>query len=197
MAFTDFKSIAQVQTEYHIKYQEKNFIDYLESIIPSDFFLKEFEFNQEHIDVFTSEASRCENVIYPIIREVYKNFVDKYTIWSHKSIKYDNKLTGTPDYMISTKSELGKTVLGLPVLAVVEAKQNNFIEGWAQCLAELIAIQKINENEEIFVYGIVTDGELWQFGRLQLNIFTKHKARIAITDLNRVFGAIGYLLSQC
>jgi hypothetical protein len=87
--------------------------------------------------------------------------------------------------------------LGLPVLAVVEAKQNNFIEGWAQCLAELIAIQKINENEEIFVYGIVTDGELWQFGRLQLNIFTKHKARIAITDLNRVFGAIGYLLSQC
>jgi len=51
-------------------------------------------------------------------------------------------LTGTPDYLISTKSELGKTVLGLPVLVVVEAKQNNFMEGWGQCVAELLAVHK-------------------------------------------------------
>ncbi len=195
MAFTDFKSIAQVQKEYNIKYREENFIDYVE-LTPSDGFIKEFDFNLDNIDVFSSEASRCENVIYPILREVYKNFVDRYTLWSHKSISYDNKLTGTPDYLISTKSELGKTVLGLPVLVVVEAKQNNFIEGWGQCLAELLAAQYINENNEYFVYGIVTDGELWQFGRLQLNLFTKHKAGIAMTDLDKVFGAIGYLLMQ-
>jgi len=194
MAFTDFKSIAQVQEEYNIKYQEEYFIDYIE-LCPSDFFRQEFEFNQENIDVFTSEASRCENVIYPAIREVYKNFIEHYTIWSHKSIRYDDKLTGTPDYLISTKSELGKTVLGLPILVVVEAKQNNFIEGWGQCLAELLAAQKMGENEENFVYGIVTDGELWQFGKLQFNLFTKHKTGIAVTDLNKLFGAIGFLLS--
>ncbi|WP_089728984.1 hypothetical protein [Candidatus Thiosymbion oneisti] len=195
MAFTDFKSIAQVQEEYNIKYREENFIGDVE-LSPSDSFIEEFDFNLDNIDVFTSEASRCENVIYPIIREVYKNFVDRYTLWSHKSISIDNKLTGTPDYLISTKSELGKTVLGLPVLVVVEAKQNNFMEGWGQCAAELLAAQKINQNDENFVYGIVTDGELWQFGRLQLNLFTKHKAGIATTDLNKVFGAIGYLLMQ-
>ncbi|MEQ9354020.1 MAG: hypothetical protein RIG63_25990 [Coleofasciculus chthonoplastes F3-SA18-01] len=60
--------------------------------------------------------------------------------------------------MISTKSELGKIILGLPLLVVVEAKQNNFIEGWGQCLAELIAAQKMNQNETQPVYGIVTDG---------------------------------------
>lgn len=193
MAFTDFKSIAQVQQEYQITYQEEYFIESVD-LEPSDFFKKEFEFNQEHIDIFTSEASRCENVIYPIIREVYKNFVDRYTLWSHKSIRYDDQLTGTPDYLISTKSQLGKTVLGLPILVVVEAKQNNFTEGWGQCLAELLAAQKINQDEKQFVYGIVTDGELWQFGRLQFNWFTKHKARIAVTDLNKIFGAISYLL---
>ncbi len=89
---------------------------------PSEHFRKEFEFNMENIDVFTSEASGCENVIYPILREIYKSFVDKYTLWSHKSITYDYKLTGTPDYLISTKSELGKTILGLPLVVVVEAK---------------------------------------------------------------------------
>jgi len=195
MAFTDFKSIAQVQEEYNIKYGEENFIDYIE-LIPSDSFIEELDFNLDNIDVFTSEASRCENVIYPIIREVYKNYVNRYTLWSHKSISIDDKLTGTPDYLISTKSELGKTVLGLPVLVVVEAKQNNFMEGWGQCAAELLAVQKINQNDESLVYGVVTDGELWQFGRLQSNLFIKHKAGITITDLNKVFGAVGYLLMQ-
>ncbi|MGK7875950.1 MAG: hypothetical protein AB4426_22430 [Xenococcaceae cyanobacterium] len=196
MAFTDFKSISQVQEEYSIKYSEANFISYFE-LKPSDYFRQEFEFNEENIDVFTSEASRCENVIYPILREVYKNFAENYTLWSHKSISYDSKLTGTPDYLISTKSELGKTILGRLLVVVVEAKQNNFIEGWGQCLAELIAAQKMNKNEEQPVYGIVTDGELWQFGRLLLDIFTKEKIRISVTDLDKLFGAIGFLLTEC
>ena len=195
MAFTDFKSIAQVQQEYNIRYLEESFISYFD-LKPSEHFREEFEFNLENIDVFTSEASRCENVIYPILREVYKSFVDKYTLWSHKSISYDNKLTGTPDYLISTRSELGKTILGFPLVVVVEAKQNNFIEGWGQCLAELIAAQKMNKNEEKPIYGIVTDGELWQIGRLLLDIFTKEKTRIAITDLDKLFGAIAFLLAE-
>jgi hypothetical protein len=195
MAFTDFKSIAQVQQEYNIRYSEESFISYFD-LKPSEHFREEFEFNLENIDVFTSEASRCENVIYPILREVYKSFVDKYTLWSHKSISYDNKLTGTPDYLISTRSELGKTILGFPLVVVVEAKQNNFIEGWGQCLAELIAAQKMNKNEEKPIYGIVTDGELWQLGRLLLDVFTKEKTRIAITDLDKLFGAIAFLLAE-
>ena len=87
MVFTDFKSIAQVQQEYNIKYSEQNFISYVD-LKPSEQFQQEFEFNMENIDVFTSEASRCENVIYSILREVYKSFVDKYMLWSHKSITY-------------------------------------------------------------------------------------------------------------
>ncbi|EDX74696.1 hypothetical protein MC7420_6174 [Coleofasciculus chthonoplastes PCC 7420] len=79
---------------------------------------------------------------------------------------------------------------------VVEAKQNNFIEEWAQCLAELIAAQKMNQNETKPVYGIVTDGELWQLGRLVGDIFTKEKTRIAITDLDKLFGAIAFLLAD-
>ena len=43
----------------------------------------------------------------------------------------------------------------------MEAKQNNFTEGWGQCLAELVAAQKLNKNNQIPIHGIVTDGELW------------------------------------
>ncbi len=199
MAFSDFKTIAQVQEEYQIKYSEEDFIEYLD-LKPSDIFIKEFDFSDKNMDIFTSEASRCENVIYPLCREVYKTFVDKYTLWSHKSITYDAKLTGTPDYLFSSKSELGKTVMGLPIVVVVEAKQNDFNEGWGQCLAELVASQGLNqiesEQKSSAVYGIVTDGEVWQFGKLISNLFTKNRTRITISDLDKIFGAIGFLLSQ-
>ena len=195
MAFSDYKTIAQVQEEYNIKYSEADFIE-ITDLKPSDFFVKEFEFSEQNMDIYTSESSRCENIIYPILREIYKSFVDKYTLWSHKSITYDAKLNGTPDYLFSTKSELGKTVLGLPIVIVVEAKKNDFSEGWGQCLAELIAVQKLNKAEELPLYGIVTDGELWQFGKLVSDEFTKSKLRITITDLDKIFGTISFLLSS-
>ena len=84
-----------------------------------------------------------------------------------KFLAVDEKLSGTPDYIIASRSELGKNVLGLPLVLVVEAKQNDFTKGWGQCLAELVAAQKLNEQPSKSVYGIVTDGELWQFGYVQ------------------------------
>jgi len=125
MAFTDFKNISEVQKEFNIKFSEGSFIR-IQEFNPSKQFLEDLEFSQNHIDIFTSEASRCENIIYPILREVYKSYTDKYSLWSHKFISYNNQLGGTPDYIISTKSELGKTVLGRPLLVIVEAKKNDF-----------------------------------------------------------------------
>ena len=193
MAFTDFKSLAQVQETFNIKYVEEDYIQY-DDIEPSPAFLEEFEFSQQHIDVFASETSRCENIIYPILRDVYKNYVEHLALWSHRAISYDSLLSGVPDYIVSTKSPLGKTVLGTPIIIVVEAKRNDFIEGWGQCLAELIAVQKINGSEVQPVYGIVTDGEFWQFGKLTGALFTRNETVLAISQLNRVFGAVGYLM---
>jgi hypothetical protein len=89
---------------------------------------------------------------------------------------------------------LGKTVLGIPILVVIEAKQNNFIEGWGQCLAELVAAQKLNRDAQKPVYGIVTDAEIWQFGKLQEAVFTKHRTHLVIDNLSSLCGALLYCL---
>ncbi len=133
-------------------------------------------------------------IIYPILRDVYKKYADSFSLWSHKPIAYDSQLSGPPDYLISTKSALGKTVLGTPIIVVVEAKRNDFIEGWGQCLAELVAIQRINGDDLMPVYGIVTDGEMWQFGKLAEALFTRNRTPLSIGELQKVFGAIGYLM---
>ncbi len=191
MAFSDYKSLAQVQEDYQIKYQESNFISE-KNIEISEVFITEFNFNLTCMDAFSSEAARCELVIFPVLREIYKNYHQKTALWVQKPFAFDVKLNGTPDYILSQKSELGKTILGLPLLMLVEAKRNDFEQGWGQCLAELVAADHLNHHKRP-VYGIVTDGNLWQFGGLQNNIFTKNIANYTITDLEKLFCALNYV----
>lgn len=99
-------------------------------------------------------------------------------------------MSGTPDYIIATRSELGLTVLGTPLVMLVEAKKNDFEQGWGQCLAELVAAQKINDDTTFPVHGIVTDGKSWEFGRLVGDNFTLNRINFSIDDLPVLFGAV-------
>ena len=107
-----------------------------------------------------------------------------------KSITYDETLNGTPDYLVATKSELGITVVGMPLIMMVEAKKNDFEQGWGQCLAELVAAQKINDDPDFPVYGIVTDGTVWEFGKLVGDVFTRNRTNFTLADLPVLFGAV-------
>ena len=195
MSFSDYKSIAQVQAEFRIKYQEENFIFHHEYPVSSQF-IEEFEFNQRNLDVFSSEASRCEIIIFPILREIYKKYHQEISLWVQKPITYNGKLTGTPDYIVSKKSELGKTFLESPLLIVTEAKKNDFEQGWGQCLAELVAAEQINAAPEWPVYGIVTDGRWWEFGKLTEQVFTKNIAGFTSDELAQLFGALDFIFQQ-
>lgn len=190
MAFSDFKTISEVQEKFGITYAMNDFVGTEEILKPSEHFLQEFEFCMQHINVFASETSRCEAVIFPILKEVYKGYTDRYALWSGKSITYDETLRGTPDYLIATQSELGMSVVGKPLIILVEAKKNDFEQGWAQCLAELIAAQKINGDPDTPVCGIVTDGTLWQFGRLAGDAFIQNRTNFTLDNLPVLFGAV-------
>lgn len=189
MAFSDFKAISEVQEKFRIKYTASDFFK-VEAVSPPEQFLQEFRFTLQNINVFSSEASRSEAIIFPVLREAYKAYSDTYALWIRQQIAYDETLSGTPDYLIATKSELGMTVVGTPLIMLVEAKKNDFEQGWGQCLAELVAAQKINADPDGPVYGIVSDGERWQFGKLVGDDFTQNRTSFSIDDLPSLFGAI-------
>ncbi|MCP4103962.1 MAG: hypothetical protein GY749_00255 [Desulfobacteraceae bacterium] len=196
MAFSDYKNISLTQKRFGIRYREDDFIAVKDDAEPDAGFVKEFEFNREHIDIYTSEASRSEAVIFPLLREVYKKYCRCCSLWIQKSVSYDEDLTGTPDYMISAKSELGKTVLETPLVIIAEAKKNDFEQGWGQCLAELVAAQKINNDTDSPVYGIVTDGKLWEFGKLTKNMFIKNTEGYTIHHLARLFSVLNHIFQS-
>ena len=189
MAFSDFSEISEVLERFRIRYSEDDFVK-TKLLNPSAQFQQELEFSRQHFNIFRSEASRCEIVIFPILREVYKGYADNYALWIKEPITYDETLSGTPDYLIATKSELGMPVLGTPLIILVEAKKNDFEQGWGQCLAELVAAQKINDDTALPVHGIVTDGILWQFGRLVEDFFTRNRTNFSLENLPVLFGAV-------
>ena len=191
MAFSKYKEIGQVQQEFGIRLEKQTFIP-PEVVEPAADFVREFELTLRIIPVF-SEGSRTETVIFPVLREVYKNYYESFTLWIERTLSYDTKLSGTPDYILAAKSPLGKTVFTNPLVAMTEAKKNDFDYGWAQCLAELVAAQKINADETFPVYGIVTDGISWQFGKLEKALFTQDTSIQTIDDLPRLFGALHYV----
>lgn len=189
MAFSDYKSISHVQRDFKVKYREEAFL-VAQEVQPSATFLEEFRFTMESMDVYTSEASRSEAIIFPILREVYKHYYERYSFWVQKALTVDEKLNGTPDYLFGTKSDLGKTYLETPLVVIAEAKKNDFEQGWGQCLAELIGAQKLNRNRGLVVQGIVTDGRWWEFGKLKEDVFTRNTESYSVDHLTNLFGAL-------
>lgn len=196
MAFSSYKTIDSVLKEFQVTYTESNFIVEVDFQIP-DYFRADLDFIREEGAPECSEYAICENFIYPLLKEVWKNYYQKFMLWSHKSLNYDEKLSGFPEYILAQRSQLGRIVFDRPYLMLVEAKQDNFETGWAQCLAEMIAAQRLNENPDQEIFGIASNGSVWQFGKLKNNIFTKHKHSYLIDNLDHLAGAINYLFHEC
>ncbi len=196
MAFSNYKSISAVVKKFQIKYFLENFM------LEVDFPVKE-SFREELDLLFTdgvvdnSEDAICENLIYPILKEVWKSYRSKLTLWSHQALVYDEDLSGIPDYTVTQRNPLATIVFDKPYFLTVEAKQDKFEEGWGQCLAQMIAIQRLNDNLENDTFGIVSNGKIWQFGKLKLDVFTRNKNLYVIQDLDKLFGAVNYIFQQC
>jgi hypothetical protein len=196
MAFSEFKNLGKVVQEYQINYSETNFVQPLAFSI-SDYFRDELQLTLRDAVVDNSEFAICENLVYPILRETWKAYRDRFLLWSHESLTSDSKLSGYPEYILARRSPLGKVVFDKPYLLLVEAKQDDFEGGWAQCLAEMIAAQRLNQSETIVVYGIVSNGDRWQFANLSGNTFTRNVTRYGIQDLDPLFAVINWIFSQC
>ena len=91
-------------------------------------------------------------VLWGIIRQVKAKIMVEY------SIEIDDKLGGSLDYLIRSEQDL----------IVIEAKKGDLEKGFNQLTAEMIALDKYEEEASPeLLYGAVSIGELWRFGVLE------------------------------
>ena len=195
MSFESFKSIAEVLREYAISSSNARFVQMLPFAIPESF-KTNLAFCQTEMIFDESETAICEMILFPTLMTVYQQHYENLVLWSHKTLTYDDRLTGIPDYMIAKRSPLGKVASDRPYFVAVEAKKDDFVKGWGQCLAQMIAMQKLNETPEIPVYGIVTNGQLWQFGRLIHQDFNREIQGYTIYDIDTLMSALNFLFQS-
>ncbi|MEY4905319.1 MAG: hypothetical protein RLZZ292_3134 [Bacteroidota bacterium] len=199
MAFTSFKNISEIVTKYKLYYDVQSFIPMVveKQRFPSAHLLETLSFNLQETVYDISEAALCESIIYPVLQDVWKAYLKELFLWSHTGIEADSDLTGIPDYLIAQKSIHGR-VLGLPLLTTVEAKKDNFAEGWVQCTAQLLAMQALNkEKGDYTLYGIVTNGEQWEFARLENSTLTRNSIAFSIFDLHPLYTAVDFVFKRC
>lgn len=195
MPFSSYKSMSTTIKEFQLTYAETAFVVGTPFDL-SAYFREDLQTVMREGVVDNSEFAICENLIYPVLKEVWKPYSQKFTLWSHQSLTCDDNLTGFPEYILAKRSPLGKIVFDQPYFLLVEAKQDKFDEGWGQCLAEMVAAQRLNQTS-IPIFGIVSNGTSWQFGKLTAEGFTKNIPPYSIYELDSLFSAVHYVFQQC
>jgi hypothetical protein len=198
MAFTDYKCIDDVVKKHKLR------MDQGTAIIPaadaphfSDYFRTELEFSLRRLPIGRSEVGAGEIVLFPLLREVWKTYADNLSLFTHESLEFDHDLIGTPDYFVCRPSEYGPTIPEVPYLLVIEAKLDDFEKAWGQCLASMLAAQKLNVNPDQPVYGIATNSKTWEFGVLLGQEFTCDPNPIALHNMDSLRQALHGVFRTC
>ena len=82
----------------------------------------------------------------------------------------DKNLTDFCDFIVSLSPE--QLFIKSPMIAIVEAKNENIMGRLGQCIAEMVAVKVFNEkegNEIPVTYEVVTSGIAWKFLKLESN----------------------------
>jgi len=195
MPYSNF-TLRQVEKDFHLQIEEK--IDqfaHVQAIAPSDDLKRILTENIPLALAINTEKARSEFLIAPTLLELRRRSPTPISLFSGTefSISPEQGLSGYCDYLISLSKQ--QLMISAPVIAIVEAKNEDIKSGLGQCIAEMVAAQLFNElenNDIDTIYGIVTSGEIWKF--LQIS---EQNVAIDLTDyyINNIDKIIGILLS--
>ena len=140
-----------------------------------------------------NEKARSELLIAPVLVEVRRMCAHRVSLFSGVELNVDDArgLVGVCDFLLSRSPE--QLVLRAPVLAVVEAKQENIKGGVGQCAAEMVAARIFNEragHAVDAVYGAVTTGDNWRFLKLTEAHLTLDADEYMLHQIGKILGIL-------
>ena len=144
----------------------------------------------------SNEFYATENLVSPILKAAWRKYMKEMNMWTHQAIKYDEDLSGTPDFMFTNLEEEQYQKMSYPIVTTVEANAENFVEGWAQCITQMLACQKLNTKPNVIIFGIVTTGKFWEFGKMENDKVVIHTNSYSVENLPKLLAILDYLLGE-
>ena len=160
-------TIKQVKEEFALTIlEDKALLEGVEAVCLDDSILKKLDEYVPLALAVNTEKARSEFIIAYVLLELRAYLDTQVSLFSGIDFDVDKekRLNGFCDFIISLSAE--QFFLTSPVIAVVEAKNENINAGIGQCLAEMVAARIFNEQEGNTVehiYGVVTTGSVWKF----------------------------------
>ncbi len=170
MAYSQF-SLTEIQEKFQMElHQHISLFASIEPIPLSETLMAILDENVSLALAIYTEKARSELIIAPLLVELRKMLDRKISFFSGREFNVDAEqgLVGVCDFIISQSAEL--LLITAPVVAMVEAKNEDIRGGLPQCIAEMLAAQVFNQqaqNDIQMVYGVVTTGSLWKFLTLE------------------------------
>jgi hypothetical protein len=158
---------------------------------PSAFFHEKMQ----RLAVF--DTARSEGAKLLLVDAFFEEAAQPYTrlrIFKETTIQGERS-GGLLDYLVAPRGGVPTT----PFVCVTEAKKDDFDKGLAQCLVELQTCAELNEKagKRIDVYGIVTNGQSWQFYCRTNENQWLGTLTYGITDPPQLLGVLDYILARC
>ena len=146
-----------------------------------------------------TEKASSELIIADILVELREQFEHHISFFSgiDFSIDAESGLTGVCDFLISLSPT--QFHLEAPIIVLVEAKKDNPVLGFGQCVAEMIAAQRFNaerENDLPCIYGAATTGTVWQFLKLEAQKLYIDRAVYSIGQCDKILGVLSSMVKQ-
>ncbi|NEO87764.1 MAG: hypothetical protein F6J87_26430 [Spirulina sp. SIO3F2] len=102
----------------------------------------------------TTEMARREILISRVVTEVVYHTQAQLRI--EYPLKVSEQLQGNLDYLLKKDQQV----------VVIEAKNEDFVNGMKQLVVEMIALDQWSESQQDYLLGAITTGNFWQFARL-------------------------------
>ncbi|MFO0141370.1 MAG: hypothetical protein ACK513_08150 [Aphanizomenon sp.] len=173
MAYSDF-TLDRITKIFGINIEERtNVFTAFDQLTVDAFFIKYLQNNIPLAQAISTEKAKSEMIIAPVLIEVRRLLNNKISLFSgiDFNVNIEQGLNGFCDFLISLSSQ--QLYVTSPVIALVEAKNDNLKQGFAQCIAEMIAAAQLNQSEGNNIkniYGCVTNGNQWMFLQLTGNL---------------------------
>ena len=115
-------------------------------------------------------------------------------VWKGQALE-SATLTGFADYLITPNY----AYMDAPLLCAAEAKKDDFDQGQAQCLAELVACREKNlaDGYDLDLFGFVSNGQIWQFYKLTTTNEIYETTDYGVNALPELLGALDYICAEC
>ena len=171
MAYNSFQSVEELQQQFGLVVKSGGSLFMQVGEVPVSAVLQNMlaENVPLALNIHTDKA-RSEFIIAPVLLEVRRVMERKISLFSGIEFRVDEArgLSGYCDFILSNSPD--QVFLEVPVVCVVEAKNENIRAGYTQCVAEMLAAQIFNDRKAhpvSTILGVVTTGSNWKFLTLQ------------------------------